>query len=90
MAPFFGGALPPNTNNFAAFPTNLSQLGAFSNTTNLTPVAGMVPYDVNTPLWSDNASKTRWMAIPSGQTLGFNAQGIFNVPIGSEIGRAHV
>jgi len=30
------------------------------------PAAGLVPYDVNSPLWSDGADKQRFMALPDG------------------------
>lgn len=55
-------------------PTALSQTGAFSTVSTLTPVAGLIPYEVNEPLWSDGASKRRWIALPnpSGKTNGFD------------------
>lgn len=46
-------------------PARLSELGAFINLENLTPAPGLIPYGVNSPLWSDRAVKQRWMAIPN-------------------------
>lgn len=46
-------------------PTLLSQTGAFANTTNLTPNSALIPYTVNSPLWSDGAVKTRWLSVPN-------------------------
>ncbi|MBU2946731.1 PQQ-dependent sugar dehydrogenase [Zobellia uliginosa] len=46
-------------------PIKLSSLNVFSDLESLTPVAGIVPYDVNTPLWSDGAEKQRWIALPN-------------------------
>ena len=46
-------------------PTLLSQTGAFSDLSNMTPTDGIIPYDVNSPLWSDGASKKRWIALPN-------------------------
>lgn len=46
-------------------PQFLSQTGAFSNLASLTPQAGIVPYGINLPFWSDHAVKTRWFSIPS-------------------------
>ncbi|HPA17404.1 MAG TPA: PQQ-dependent sugar dehydrogenase [Verrucomicrobiae bacterium] len=46
-------------------PALLSQTGVFSNLAALTPHAGIVPYDINVPFWSDHATKTRWFSIPN-------------------------
>ena len=46
-------------------PQLLSQTGAFSDLSTLTPAAGIVPYTVNAPLWSDRALKQRWIALPN-------------------------
>jgi len=48
-----------------SLPATLSLAGIFSNLENLTPYAGIVPYDVNLPFWSDGAIKRRWFSIPS-------------------------
>jgi len=61
-------------------PTQLSLAGAFAPTgsgaTNwpLVPTADLIPYDVNSPLWSDGAHKSRWIALPNptGKTAGFD------------------
>ncbi len=49
-------------------PALLSQVGAFTNLATLAPAPGLIPYNVNTPLWSDGAAKQRWMAVPSDGT----------------------
>ncbi|PYJ06702.1 MAG: hypothetical protein DME25_05990, partial [Verrucomicrobia bacterium] len=54
----------PATAN-GTMPALLSQTGAFTNTPAMTPADGLVPYNVNVPLWSDAAVKTRWMAVPN-------------------------
>ena len=51
------------------FPTTLTATGIFSDLTNLTPNAGVVPYDVNLPFWSDHALKQRWFAIKNTTDL---------------------
>jgi hypothetical protein len=33
------------------------------------PAASMIPYEVNSPLWSDGAAKQRFMAIPDGALI---------------------
>jgi uncharacterized repeat protein (TIGR03806 family) len=52
-------------------PARLSQTGVFSNLALLTPKPGIIPYQVNSPLWSDGAQKARWIA-PAGP-VGFSA-----------------
>lgn len=46
-------------------PARISELGAFTDLESLTPAPGLIPYRVNSPLWSDRAAKQRWMAIPN-------------------------
>ncbi len=59
-----------------AVPQNLSQLGAFSDLSTLSPNPGVVPYEVNVPFWSDGAEKQRWFALPT-------ATSVFVPPTGS-------
>ena len=46
-------------------PALLSQTGAFADLATLTPASGFIPYGMNSPLWSDAATKRRWMGIPN-------------------------
>ena len=50
-------------------PALLSGTGAFSNTTNRTPAAGLIPYTLNEPQWKDNALSSWLMAIPNSGSL---------------------
>src|SRR5207253_2721406 len=57
-------------------PATLADTGAFADLQNLNPNAGILPYDVNVPFWSDGARKQRWFSVPDvSQTIGFNAEG---------------
>lgn len=51
-------------------PAKLSELGIFSNLQELEVADGILPYNVNSPLWSDGAEKKRWMAVPSHNKNG--------------------
>ena len=44
----------------SALPPTLSATRLFSNVPNVVPVAGVKPYEVATPFWSDHAIKRRW------------------------------
>lgn len=57
-------------------PQLLSQTTAFSNLADLSPAAGVMPYDVIQPLWSDGADKNRWIAIPNDGTPNTAAERI--------------
>lgn len=48
----------------SSFPLTLADAGIFADLPTLTPFAGIVPYDLNVPFWSDNAIKRRWFSIP--------------------------
>ena len=52
-----------------SFPDTLTETGIFLNVPDLTPSAGLVPYDVNLPFWSDYAIKQRWFAIKNTDDL---------------------
>lgn len=55
VAPYGGG--PPAE--------RLSQLGLFADPVAQVPAVGVVPYDVIAPLWSDGATKRRFIATPT-------------------------
>ncbi len=71
------------TTSTGAIPATLSATGAFSNTATLTPSAALLPYNVNTPLWSDGAVKTRWISVPNGQSITFAPTGEWTFPSGT-------
>src|SRR5690349_19410402 len=52
-------------------PPLLSQTGAFTDTPNMVPAPGLIPYDLVVPFWSDGAGKERWMAAPDRGTIKF-------------------
>jgi len=53
-------------------PSKLSELGVFTDLQSLQVRNGIIPYTVNSPLWSDGAIKKRWMMVPN--------DGIFDSP----------
>lgn len=84
----YGGQLYTFENNStggggAVFPTLLSQTGIFSDLATLTPNPGIIPYDVNSPLWSDNSKKQRWIALPGNSRITFSATGNWQFPVGT-------
>ena len=80
----------PATYAGGSLPAQLSLTGVFSNTAAMIPTNGLVPYSVNTPLWSDGALKTRYLAIPNNggpltpdQQIGFDPNNPWTFPAGS-------
>ncbi len=63
-------------------PALLSQTGAFSDLRTLTPVPGLLPYDLVVAFWSDGASKSRYAAIPQGRVV-FSPDGEWKFPPGT-------
>jgi uncharacterized repeat protein (TIGR03806 family) len=48
----------------AKFPRKLSESGLFQRVAGHQVQAGLIPYSVNSPLWSDGAFKSRFIALP--------------------------
>jgi uncharacterized repeat protein (TIGR03806 family) len=64
-------------------PPLLSQTGAFTDTPNLVPAPGLIPYGLVVPFWSDGAGKERWMAAPDGGKIKFSATSEWGFPKGT-------
>jgi uncharacterized repeat protein (TIGR03806 family) len=72
------GAPPADT-----FPKLLSETGCVDPGNPARPAPAMIPYEINSPLWSDGADKRRHFAIPDGTTIMVNAEHDWVLPIGS-------
>ena len=79
-----------NGGGSGSFPATLSQTGAFANLSTLEPAQGLIPYDLVQPFWSDNALKSRWMAIPNNgshntasEQIQYSEEGEWIFPTGS-------
>jgi mono/diheme cytochrome c family protein len=81
IGPYLNNIMPP-TNGAFAFPPVLSATGAFSNVSTLAPSTGLIPYTVNSPLWSDAAIKSRWVAVPNDGPPYASDEQISFVPVG--------
>lgn len=80
-ATFLG--LPLTAADSASSPARLSETAAFIDVERLQVAPGILPYSVQSPLWSDGAGKRRWMALPSGASIGFSEQGAWALPEGT-------
>lgn len=64
-------------------PQFLSAYGFFRDARAREPVAGVTPYDLNTPLYSDGALKFRYVYVPPGAQARYNPDGVFDFPVGT-------
>jgi len=65
------------------FPSKLSETGLFISTKKNKPHPGLIPYSVNSPLWSDGAAKERFIALPGGEKIDYTSSNGWNFPNGS-------
>jgi uncharacterized repeat protein (TIGR03806 family) len=79
---------PPGS---SPLPRRLSETGLFADVIKLTPAPGVIPYDINSPLWSDGAHKRRWLLLPgdgadpdpAADRIEYMPQGNWSFPAGT-------
>ena len=63
---------------------NLSEWGFFTGKlAEQKPVTGILPYQLNTPLFSDYAQKLRFVKLPTGQSVPYNPDDVLAFPVGT-------
>lgn len=63
---------------------NLSSYGFFrGELKNLEPTIRVIPYDLNTPLFSDFAGKLRFVYVPEGKQASYHSFDVFDFPVGT-------
>ncbi|MEN0036810.1 MAG: PQQ-dependent sugar dehydrogenase [Cellvibrio sp.] len=73
-----GGELQPGT-----MANRLSATGCVSAANPMQPAAAMIPYRVQSELWSDSAEKERYLSLPDNTKIELAADGDFLFPVGS-------
>lgn len=64
----------------------LSEYGFFvGNLADQKPAVGIVPYALNTPLFSDYAEKLRFVKLPEGATVLYNDTEVLDFPVGTTL-----
>ncbi|KCZ50966.1 hypothetical protein HY29_06340 [Hyphomonas beringensis] len=61
----------------------LSDYGLFTDLGAAKPAAGVVPYDLINPLFSDHALKTRYVFVPEGQKAKYSQTDALDFPVGT-------
>ena len=89
IGPYLNDRMPPR-DGASAYPLLLSETGAFSDLSTVVPSEGVIPFTVNSPLWSDGALKSRWIALPNdgppydaGEQIAFAPTGEWSFPDGT-------
>lgn len=75
-----GGSEPEET-----LPAQLADTGCFGDDGE--PGSGLIPYDLNAPLWSDGSTKKRWIALPNGESVNVEENGDFDFPAGTVLAK---
>ena len=65
------------------FPRRLSETGLFQSTKDHAPDPALIPYSVNSPLWSDRANKDRFIALLGDSKIEYNPFGGWKFPDGA-------
>ena len=64
----------------APFPQRLSETGCVEPGDPTRMAAGVVPYTIARPFWSDGALKERWVALPEGGVMTEREDGVWDLP----------
>jgi len=74
---------PSGDSGDRVFPVRLSDTGCVNPDHPTVYAEGVIPYDINVPFWSDGAAKSRWLALPPGETIHSGPDGEWSFPVGS-------
>lgn len=69
----------------AGYPASLNDYRFFADAAAQRPGAGVTPYRLQTPLWSDGAEKLRFVYVPKGAKAQAQGEGLLNLPVGSAL-----
>lgn len=79
-------AAPVNVPIAKPYLQNLSEYHLFvGNPYDHVPNEGVLPYDLNTPLFSDYTTKHRFIWVPEGTPAEYKEDDVFNFPVGTVI-----
>ena len=67
----------------APMPATLSATGCFTDVAAGAPAADLIPYGVNSPLWTDGAAKARYLVLPPEEIVTRLPDGTLDFPVGT-------
>ena len=74
---------PASQVSTAEFPRRLSETGLFVDVSRHELHPGVIPYSVNSPLWSDGAGKSRYIGLPNDARIEFTESGAWKFSEGT-------
>ncbi|MCZ8321520.1 MAG: hypothetical protein O9296_08045 [Novosphingobium sp.] len=80
-----GRAVNDSAITAAGFPATLGEFGFFADPAAQHPAAGVTPYRVQTPLWSDGSVKLRFVYLPAGTRAMAQGDGLLDLPVGAAL-----
>lgn len=73
---------------YRSLPRQLSKWGFFKGAMkDQQPASNVVPYALNTPLYSDDTEKFRYIKLPKGTTMSYDEKHVFDFPVGTAIAK---
>lgn len=66
-------------------PAHLSDYGIYQAGPNASPNPDLIPYQLNTPLFTDYAEKARYIYLPPGTAMAYRATGVLEFPVGAAL-----
>jgi mono/diheme cytochrome c family protein len=64
-------------------PADLAGTGCYADVAGHQLVPQLIPFEINSPLWSDGALKRRFLLIPDGESIGYTEAGALTMPVGT-------
>src|SRR6185312_16128430 len=61
----------------------LEEWKLFADAPKQEPANGVIPYEVNAPLFSDYAAKHRFIYVPDGKKIGYSDTDTWSFPVGT-------
>lgn len=71
-----------------ALPARLSETGLFADIAAGTIAPGVIPFEPRFPLWTDGATKARWLLLPPGGVVDTQSTDDWRFPVGTKLFKA--
>ncbi|MCV0384434.1 MAG: hypothetical protein K5799_13460 [Erythrobacter sp.] len=79
------GAVSDEAVTGEGMPRSLSEYGFFADAAAQVPARNVIPYRLNTPLFSDGAEKLRFVYVPQGAQIAAQGEGLLDIPVGGAL-----